>query len=128
VLSNPVPEELQKFIARYINSIEQVEILCLLAEDPSKGRTELEILKRIQSNEKSVTNNLRYLGNERLVFTDGAGGYRIGGENPESARLMLGLVSAYRSRPVAIIEAIYNEPRNPIRQFAEAFRLKRGDK
>ena len=123
--NNPISDELQKFIAAHIHSVEQMEILCLLAENPSKAWSEDDVFKHIQSSHDSVASNLRsFLAKGLLVF-EPATSYRFISDGKESARLALELVRTYRERRVTIVELIYRRSSDPIRNFADAFRIRK---
>jgi len=57
----PISRNLRNFIAGNIQSVEQLEILCLLVEAPSKSWTVTDAYRRIQSTEKSVLDGLHTL-------------------------------------------------------------------
>lgn len=124
--ADAIPDDLRAFIARHVHSVEQLEILCLLAENPAQVWSEKEVFKLIQSSEKSVAANLRRFLEERLLVFVSETGYRFSPETPELARLAVALAKSYRERRVTIIETIYSLPLDPVRQFADAFRLRKG--
>jgi len=102
-----------------------MEILRLLAEDTDRDWTASEVFKTIQSSRTSVTGNLEYFARERILRANPDGTYRFVPESAEIHRLAAELLQAYRERRVAVIEAIYQAPLAPIRDFAEAFRLRK---
>jgi len=123
--NDPIPIELHKFLARYIRSVEQLEILCLLAENPKKTWSEGEVFKSIQSSQESVTKGLCYFADEQLLIFDAASGYRFSPKSQELMHLTLDLVKTYRKRRVTVVEAIYLMPPDPIWQFADAFKIRK---
>ena len=120
-----LPVEIQKFIARHIRSVEQLEILCLLAGNPAKTWSEADVFKQIQSSPESVGRTLRRFATEGLFVQDSAAGYRFQPATPETGRLATDLAGFYKQHRVAIIEAIYRSPLDPVRQFADAFRIRK---
>jgi tRNA/tmRNA/rRNA uracil-C5-methylase (TrmA/RlmC/RlmD family) len=125
VSNQAIPGELGKFIARYIQSVEQVEILCLMSENPGRSWSEGEVLRAIQSSQESVSNNLRHFTVEHFLTTDSQQNFRFAPENPELAALVAELVKTYRERRVAIVELIYQAPSDTVRNFADAFRIRK---
>ena len=121
----PVPAELRQFIARYIQSVEQLGILCLLVENPNQSWSEAEIFHRIQSSQESVSAALRYFAAEGFLAYNPAEGYRVSPKTAELDRLAGELVKTYRGRRVSIVEAIYKVPEDSIRHFADAFKLRK---
>lgn len=121
----PISRDLRNFIASNIQSVEQLEILCLLVEDPSKSWSVAEVYRRIQSTERSVQEGLQYFVARDLLTADAAGIFRY---SPKTAKLSAStseLVKAYRERRVAVIEMIYRKPLESVKHFADAFRLRK---
>lgn len=116
---------MQSFLTRYIHSVEQLETLCLLAENSGKSWSEQEIFKSIQSSHESVASNLRYFAEARFLIVEAGANYRFSPQPPELARLAFELMKIYRERRVAVIDAIYKAPLDPIRSFADAFRIRK---
>jgi len=127
VAHSGISDELLGFIARFIHSVEQIEILCIFARAPAKTWTEEEVFKEIQSSRTSVAANLGLFCG-RLLHFDAPTGYRFSPESPDLGRLALELVKTYHERRVTVINAIYREPVDPIRDFADAFKLRKDKK
>jgi hypothetical protein len=125
VSSKPISVELQAFIARYIQSVEQLEILCLLAENPDRAWSESDVLKAIQSSPESVATQLQYFTREQFLSASVEGKLRFAPGNAGQAVLVDELVKTYRERRVAIVEMIYQKPLDTVRNFADAFRIRR---
>jgi hypothetical protein len=124
-MSAAISDELQKFIARYVHSVEQLEILCLLAESPARDWQPAEVFRNIQSSQDSVAANLLYLAHERILTSTADSGYRFSPASPELGRMALNLVKTYREKRVTVVETIYKNPLDPIRNFADAFRIRK---
>lgn len=122
---NPIPVELRRFIAGTIQSVEKLEILCLLVENPSKSWSPIDAFRRIQSTERSVLTGLVHFERQGLSEIDPQGEFRFSPKSPELRDLALTLVKTYRERPVAIIETIYKKPEDSLQHFADAFRLRK---
>ena len=123
--NNGISSELQKFIGHHIHSMEQIEILCLLAKSPSKSWSEEEVFKYIQSSRDSVAANLRSFCANHILTFESQTGYRFSPEPGDRTRLAWELVKLYRERRVTVIEVIYKKRTDPIRDFAEAFRIRK---
>jgi hypothetical protein len=119
-----ISDELQRFIARNIHSVEQIEILCLLAETPGRTWSENDVYRSIQSTPESVAMNLRHFAN-RGILTRAPDGFRFAPDSPELLRLSTALLHAYRARRVAIVDLIYKLLFKPARNFADAFRIRK---
>jgi len=123
-----VPEKLHRFIMQNVRSLEQLEILLLVACDKGAAWTVQSVYDVILSTKPSVERwldeftRLGFLGKEpgevsvyRFVAPD------------EIARLTQELGQLYKAKPVRVIEAIFKADRNPAQSFADAFRLKPKD-
>lgn len=111
VLQNDViPFETRLFIERYIFSVEQLEILLLLAGQPQTEFTAQMVYEKILSARPSVEAWLNRLLDLRLVEMPSgwSGTYRFKCASAEHSAAVRQLSQAYRAMPVRIIEAIYN--------------------
>jgi hypothetical protein len=120
-----ISRDLRNFIAGNIQSVEQLEILCLLAGEPSKSWTVTDAHRRIQSTEKSVLEGLQHFVARELFTADASGAFRFAPKTAALGSSALELVKTYRERRVAVIETIYKKPIESVRRFADAFRLRK---
>ena len=104
---DPLKKELFEFFATHVQSLERLEILCLLAEHPAKLWSKEEVFRRIQSTERSVKECLEHFVRHDLAVIGGNGYFCFPGSPSEITDLALDLVKSYRERRVAVIEAIY---------------------
>lgn len=121
---NPISSDVTLFIARYIRSIEQLEILSLLAANPGKQWSIAEMYRAIQSTEESIKNCLRDFVEQQLAIQQ-TEHYAFSPATPQLRDAALAVLKAYRERPVAIIELIYSPQPSAARSFADAFRLRK---
>jgi hypothetical protein len=121
----PLTNDLQKFIGRHIQSVEQLEILCLLAENPTQGWTATDVFRRIQSSEKSVASWLKKFTQNGFVAETPEGVFRFAPATAELSSGVATLVKGYRERRVTVVEMIYQKPTDPIHHFADAFRIRK---
>jgi hypothetical protein len=102
--------ELRQFIAAHIQSVEQLEILILLAEEPGKCWAESEIYQQVQSSKKSVIACLEGFKNARVAELLPDGRYRLAPDH-KLAEVVTALGETYRKRRVSVIESIHkSEP------------------
>lgn len=123
--ADPLGSELRQFISRYVRSVEQIEILCLVSESPAKNWTVAEVFRTIQSSEQSVVANLDTFVKEGFLSSEGQGVFRYLPRTPELGKCLAELVRAYHERRVTIVEAIYKKPADGIQDFADAFKLRK---
>jgi len=121
-----LPSNLYDFITQNVRSLEQLEILLLVARDRETIWTVQSVYDVILSTKPSVERwldeftRLSFLHKEasdvfvyRFIATD------------ETAALIRDLGQLYKTKPVRVIEAIFKADQNPAQSFADAFRLKR---
>lgn len=125
VPSDSITPSLKQFIFRYVRSVEQVEILCLLGEDPAKIWTVAQVLRTIQSSDKSIEASLEAFCKDGFLSSEQGGTYRFCPKSGELNNAVLELIKAYRERRVTVVEAIYSKPADTLQDFADAFKLRK---
>lgn len=120
-------EELERFIAAEINSLEQLEILLLLSGNPHKWWTATGVYEVIKSSVQSVQDRLNEM-TERGIFrkeVENEVRYQFGPTNDSLWKITSELRDAYKERSVKVVQAIYNKPPDAVQEFARAFRLRK---
>jgi hypothetical protein len=123
--ADSLPSQVVQFISRYVHSVEELEVLCLLAEEPLRSWTVSAVFQRIQSSEKSVAARLETFQKEGLTVLEADGSYRLAPVDANLIGTAKTVIEAYRDRRVSVIECIYKQPSDPIQDFADAFRLRK---
>ena len=126
----PIPEAVDRFLAQYVNSIEYLEILLLLADDPERHFTAEEVAQEIYGVPVSASRRLEKIVTDRLAEAteESARSYRFAPVDPELRTLVAQVAQTYRERRVAIITLIASRPMENVRAFSDAFRLGKNDK
>lgn len=119
VSNQPISEKVTGFISRHIQSVEQLEILCLFVENPGQTWSEEEIYRSLQRDRASVASKLRLFASQKIIALDSTGRYRLNLAGADLGATVTDLVKAYRERPVAVIESIYTRRSDPVRNFAD---------
>ncbi len=122
---NSITLELRRFIANHIQSVEQLEVLCVLFADPNRSFSISEVLHRVQSSEKSVADCLDAFRAAGFLAVEPGGKYRFAPANEPVKDLVGKLIQTYRERRVSVIECIYARASDTIQDFADAFRLRK---
>lgn len=122
---DPLPVELQKFIARHIESVEKLEILLLLGNSPDKAWSGQEVYQQIQSSPNSVNQKLKDLVAEGLAQREADELFRYKPKTKELAEQVRAISEAYQTRRIKVIQSIFSESTEELRKFADAFRLKK---
>jgi hypothetical protein len=118
-----VPEELRGFILRYVDSVAQLEALLLLHTDPSKGWTTDSLAGRLYITAEQAAPLLQRLKEDGFVESAGEE-YRYEAGPADRAAIVNRLAAFYASHIVTVTNLIHSKPRR-IREFADAFRLKK---
>ena len=127
--TDELPSALRQFLARYIRSVEQLDILLLLAERPDAVWTVQGAYEVILSTPVSVERWLNELSAQGLLICEPsqAPAYRFATASKE-AEQVAALAQFYKTAPVRIIEAVYQPQINVAQTFADAFKIKKPDK
>ncbi len=118
---------MRRFIAQRIESAELLETLLLVHSDPGRDWSPEEIAGSIYTVPASATRRLEQLVEMGLASSNGAAEprYRFAPSTAELRSEVDALAAAYRQQRVAVINLIYSTPPDPLRSFADAFKLRR---
>lgn len=124
-----VPEEVRRFIAHHIDSVEKLEILLLLHHQPGRAWSPEAVARELRIARQSAAERLEYMARDGLLIRQGEGTreYRYGPETMKLDNAVRSLATEYVKRRVTVINLIYSKPIDRIRTFADAFRLRRDD-
>lgn len=128
--SEEVPEELRVFIAESIDSVELLQVLFLLFKNPDKRWSVKEITQELRSAESSIETRLACLYSRGVLLEDqnSPGLHGFLPATPALSGKIKALAEEYEVRPYRIIELIYSRPKDALRAFADAFKLREGKK
>ena len=120
-----LPEDVERFIARHINSVEKLEILLLLAAERERPWSPAEVVQRIQSSVASVQQRLKELQQGGLLASTGDGQVRFAPGTAGLEASVAHLKEAYHERRIKVIEAIYNPRKDALQLFSDVFRIRK---
>lgn len=120
-----LPEAVRNLIARLIKSASHIDALMCLRQDPDREWTAQELARELRTNASMVETQMRELG--PLVATIGGmpARFRYNKESKESDDNVLALIDHYRTHSRSVLDAIYSNPIDTIRSFADAFKIKK---
>ncbi len=122
-----IPPEVRSFIASYIDSLVQLEILLLLAKEPDREWTADRVAAELRISPSWAEQDLKLLC-QRGVLTPCSqepAHYRHGASSPQLDLALLALQKEYQARRVTIINLIFAKPIDKLKDFADAFRLRK---
>jgi len=120
-------EQLEKFIAQEIGSLEQLEVLLCLAANPEKWWTVQDVYNVVKSSVPSVTDRLSEMVASGFLRREGETGvrYQFAPEDENLRALISELGAAYKEKSVKVVQAIYSKPPDAVQEFAKAFRVRK---
>lgn len=122
-------ENVRRFIARHIQSVEQLEVLLLLQRSPEREWTARQVSDALASHPYSAETRLLDLRARGLLTGRENGGeltYRYA-PPPDVAPVVTSLASAYAERRTSIITLIFAKPIDSVRTLADAFVVRDGN-
>lgn len=129
-MPDPLSDDVRRFLDENVESLEQLEILRVLAEDPGRAWGATELAGAIQAEPATAAKHLTALGGRGLITLTTAGAEaagRHGARTPELGAKVDALLAAYRQRPVTMIKLVYERANERLRAFSDAFRLRKED-
>ncbi|MEQ1877612.1 MAG: hypothetical protein ABL958_13290 [Bdellovibrionia bacterium] len=126
-MSHTLDPEIQSFIDKFIDSVEQLEILVLLKESAPKSWSDREINEKLQSNLGSVRERLAGLCKLDLIKSVN-NLFVYPGSNDKYDQIIEMTSHAYKRSRIRIIEMIFSRPKNKLRDFSDAFKIRKGKK
>ncbi|HET6513462.1 MAG TPA: hypothetical protein VFH43_14820 [Candidatus Kapabacteria bacterium] len=123
--SEGLSDNVKQFIAEFISSVEQLEILLFLFGASPRGGTAESIAKDLYVAPESVQRRLVEFTEKGLLRKQEGELYTFSPEKKELDRTVHELSLAYKERRVAVINQIFSNPQDHLRSFADAFKFKK---
>lgn len=127
-MTEPFPADVVRFLDTYVESIDQLEMLRVLGEEPARAWPVSALAAEVQAAPGAVAGHAAALRARGLVATEGPEGdpvCRFAPATPELDALARRVLGLYRERPVSMIKLVYARAGDPLRAFADAFRLRK---
>jgi hypothetical protein len=124
-MTDPLPEDVRRFLDEHIESLEQLEILRLLSEDPTREWTAAQLGAEIQADPSVAAAHLAALAGRGLLASSSPAVSRYGASTPELGERLARALAVYRERPVTMIKLVYARASERLRAFSDAFRLRK---
>lgn len=122
-MPSTLSEPLQRFVRERLPSLEQIEIVLLLRGDRERAWSAPEVSQNLGTPPESTAMRLFLLASNGVVTFEG-GRYRASSD-PADEPLFQELVEAYAQNRVALTALVGGQPADPLRSFADAFKLKK---
>lgn len=126
VMPSTLPHEVRQFIVEHVDSVEQLDVLVRLLEDPSREWTASQLAEALYGNERSIAKRLDDLADRELIVTRGGTPPRFQygpRSSTDDAAIQL-LAAVYGERHMAVVQAIMERPSATVRAFSDAFLIR----
>ncbi|MBE7553436.1 MAG: MarR family transcriptional regulator [Anaerolineales bacterium] len=119
-------EEVKKFIAEHINSLEQLEVLLLLHSHPQQEWTAQEVSQELRLSQASAAMRLADLDKRGLLAVREASDplYRYQPQKPDFEPTVDSLAKSYPDYRFTVINLIFSKPLDKIKTLADAFKFR----
>lgn len=127
-MADGLSDEIKAFIANYISSVEQLEVLLLLQRSAGREWSAIDVSRELYISPESAANRLADFHARGFLTMREASAPLYRYQPPVSLdRLARDLATEYELRRVRVINQIFSNPLDHIRTFADAFKFKRDD-
>jgi hypothetical protein len=127
-MESRIPDNVARFLALHIRSLEQLEILMLVWSHPEQDWTAESVYNIVRSSRSSVGERLEELHGQGLLSLNRSStpiSYRFAPNPPELVEIVAALAHEYKERRVKVVEIIYAPRTEPLKGFADAFKLRK---
>lgn len=124
MVSSNIPENVRLLIIEKLDSVPELEAVLLLRGESSRTWTVSEAGARLYVSTTVAAHVLAVL-HERGFLTKVGEAYRYAPAAPEVDRTVGDLAHTYATNLIAVTRLIHAKPAASIRQFADAFRLRK---
>lgn len=124
----PISEDVRRFLQTQIASVEQLEVLRVIAEDPQREFSDDELRRLAQVSAEAIHPHLRTMNERGLLRTRSADTRMYAQYGPHTTKLaeQIGqLLEVYRRHPVTMIRLVYKRSTAALDDFADAFRIRK---
>lgn len=122
------PEDVVRFLSTHVESIDQLEILRVFGEAPEREWSATALAAEVQTSPRAAMAHVAALRGRGLLHTEAIGQdvvCRYSPATPELDARVRRVLQFYRERPVSMIKLVYAQADDPLRAFADAFRLRK---
>ncbi len=124
-----LPEAVTTFVASHIGSLEQLELLLLVMETSERWWDASAASSHLGIHPDAARRGLDHLAARNLLALSVTGDvrYRYQPGRADLAQAARLVADAYRTRRVAVLKLVTQSERHSLRDFADAFRIRRDD-
>jgi len=120
-----IPVAVRRLILESIDSVPELEAILLLRENAGRTWNAAETGERLYVSKAVAAHILGVLGARGFLSSEDGERYRYAPASPELAAMTDELAFSYSHHLVAVTHLIHAKPSASVRQFADAFRLRK---
>jgi predicted transcriptional regulator of viral defense system len=124
LLTSSLPLDIKEMLIKFFDSVNQMEVLFLFLENQNSSWTAESVYKELRSNLTSAGIQLAHLHRCGFIYRLENGSY-VFNQKSTLAPAVKKLHEVYQEKPVAVISYIYERPQNKLKEFADAFKIKK---
>ena len=121
-----ISKDVANFLAAYIDSVMQLEVLLLLYARRTSTLRSSDVAHDLRIDLAWTEAALANLAAAGILVYESSG-YRYSPRAASLDQTIAELANAYEDRRVTIISMIFSKPADPIRQFTDAFRFRKDE-
>jgi hypothetical protein len=119
-----IPDHVRRFIVEMLDSVPELEAVLLLSTHRDRPWSVKEAGARLYVSETVAAHVLNALADRGVLAMEGPL-YRYAPIRPELDVVVQDLASTYATNLIAVTRLIHGKPTDSVRQFADAFRLRK---
>jgi hypothetical protein len=122
-----IPNHVRQFVVDQVDSVMQLELMLLLQAERARQWSGGDVAAELRIDAAWVGSQLDELCRRRILVCHAGAGqtYQFGPADPAIARAIETLAALYATHRVSIISMIFSKPVDRLRNFADAFRLRK---
>ena len=122
-----IPVEVERFLVKYITSLEQLEVLLLVSALPDREWSPDDVYRVVMTTPPLVSQRLEEFVQAGFLTRRSVESalYRYAPRTEALAHELANVGAFYKVSRHKVVEFIYSNKRGPLTEFSEAFRLKR---
>lgn len=125
-----ISDDVRNFIIANVESIGQLEVLCLIYKNKDRSWTIRQVSNELRSSDVSAERQMGRLLSIGIISPEVASpeSFRYAPATSELSDIVDRLVAAFTIYPIRVIDVIYKRPSEALRNFAEAFKIRKDPK
>lgn len=120
-----LPGDVKAFLIERVHSLLTLDLLLLMRADPARSWSLSDLSRELRCGQDWLDAELPALVNQGLLLEAEPGRFRYNKSSTAADSILAWLADSYPQWRFSIIQAIYGEPTDPVRSFADAFRLRK---